>query len=479
MCATNPAALKQAQRSAARLLRAGETAPPEAVQRAESFINDLGIWFELSRNHEARSCRDAARKRNRLGHEGIPLWDELKSFLGRYVNRSGEMRLFLAHCRADQRLNYSKLSDALSAKSGFDFEGARLSSQEMEALGLEYGAVNPWKAWHMQPDSKAGDDGIQSLAHEVVQVFDDDLLQPIGTPGTVMTNAGALTWAVEFHPRELVAKLPHACVADIAEPDPEEEPRLWGVKDDRPIGIITGNPPEAGMALWKLINDKVRAALGDGCCGDVSMPRVEVVSVPELGLSMELEARLGPVEAALEKATHELAGRGVRLLALPCNTTSFFAPRIHEWCAETPTRFLSMAEATGAWLRREGITEVALVGINYVADLGHWSAYREPLDRMKIELLNPDALERVRELAYAVKAEGPNAHLLNKLRDILNIHVTSTHAILALTELSLLLEFQKGASRKVLIDPMNLYAEALVREYLGLPAPPAKATSTL
>ena len=479
MCATTPARLTQLQPAAAMLLHDGETAPPEAVQRAESFINGLAIWFELRRNHEARSCRDAARKRNRLGHEGIPLWDEMKSFLGRYVNRSGEIRLFLAHCRADQRLNYAKLSDALSANRVLDSEGARLSSQEMEALGLEYGVVNPWETWDIHPDSKVGDDDIRSLTHEVEQVFDDDLLQPIGTPGTVMTNAGALTWAVEFHPRELVAKLPRARAADIAEPDPEEEPRLWGVKDDRPIGIITGNPPEAGMALWKLINDKVRAALGDGCCGDVSMPRVEVMSVPELGLSMELEARLGPVEAALEKATHELAGRGVKLLALPCNTTSFFAPQIHQWCAETPTRFLSMAEATGAWLRREGITEVALVGINYVADLGRWSAYREPLDRMKIELLNPDALKRVRELAYAVKAEGPNAHLLNKLRDILNKHVTSKHAILALTELSLLLEFQKGASRKVLIDPMNLYAESLVREYLGVPAPSAKATSTL
>jgi aspartate racemase len=403
----------------------------------------------------------------------------MKSFIGRYVNRCGEARLFLAHCRADQRLNSAKLSDALATKEHLDLERARLSNEEMEALGLEYGIVSPWQTWDVQRDSKARDGEIRSRAHEVEQVFDDDLLQPIGTPGTVMTNAGALTWAVEFHPRELVAKLPNARVTDIAEPDPEEEPRLWGVKDDRPIGIITGNPPEAGMALWRLINDKVRSALGNGCCGDVSMPRMEVVSVPEMGLSMELEARLAPVEAALEKATRELAGRGVKLLALPCNTTSFFAPQIHQWCAGTPTRFLSMAEATGAWLRREGVMEVALVGINYVADLGHWSAYCEPLAGMKIELLNGEALERVRKLAYDVKAEGPNAHLLNKLRDILNKYVTSKHAVLALTELSLLLEFQKGASRKVLIDPMNLYAESLAREYLGLPSPPAKNTPTI
>ena len=335
--------------------------------------------------------------------------------------------------------------------------------------------VNPWETWRFDPRSTPFTMDIKFIAQEVVQVFDNDLLQPIGTPGTVMTNAGDLTWAVEFYPQELVRRLPGARVADIAEPDPEEEPRLWGVKDDRPIGIITGNPPEAGMYLWQLINKKVREALGDRCCGDVSMPRMEVVSVPEMGLTMELEPRLAPVEAALEKAVRELCARGVKSLALPCNTSSYFAPKIHEWCAGTQTRFLSMPEATGAWLRKAGVTEVALVGINYVADLGHWSAYREPLAGIKIELLNGEALERVRALAYKVKEEGPIPELLSELRDILNRYVKSQHVVLALTELSLLVELQKGASRRVLIDPMNLYAAALVRDYLGLSAEEGKA----
>ena len=454
---------------AASLLREGERVPV-AVQQAEQFLTQLGLWFQLTRNHDARSCRDAAHKRNRLGHEGIPLWDEMKSFFGRYVNAAGETRLVVAHCRADQRLDFAKLSAAL----GVALPPERLTDVEMEKLGLEYGMVNPWETWRFDPRSTPFTMDLQFIAQEVVQVFDDDLMQPMGTPGTVMTNAGDLTWAVEFHPQELVKKLAHAKVADIAEPDPEEEPRLWGAKDDRPIGIITGNPPEAGMYLWQLINAKVREALGDGCCGDVSMPRMEMVSVPELGLSMELGERLAPVEAALEKAARQLAGRDVKLLALPCNTTSFFAPKLHQWCAGTQTRYLSMAEVTGSWLRHEGVTEVALVGINYVADLGHWSAYREPLTGMKIELLNGEALERVRELAYAVKAEGPNHPLLSKLRDILNRYVTSKHVVLGLTELSLLVELQKsaGKSGKVLIDPMNLYADALVRDYLGLPESP-------
>jgi hypothetical protein len=130
-----------------------------------------------------------------------------------------------------------------------------------------------------------------------------------------------------------------------------------------------------------------------------------------------------------------------------------------------------MAEVTGAWLRRESVTEAALVGINYVADLGHWSAYREPLAGIRIEHLNGEALERVRALANKVKQEGPNTPLLSNLGDILKDFVKSNHVVLALTELSLLLELQKdsGRSGNVLIDPMNLYAEALTREHLGIP----------
>src|SRR5438105_1324754 len=116
MSAATPLAMKKNSRDATMFLLEGESSPPDAVQRAESFIKNLGIWFEFSRNDEARTCPDAARKRNRLGHTGIPLWDEMKSFFGWYVHRSGKTQLFLAHCRADQKLNSAKLSGVLKAK---------------------------------------------------------------------------------------------------------------------------------------------------------------------------------------------------------------------------------------------------------------------------------------------------------------------------------------------------------------------------
>jgi aspartate racemase len=442
------------------LLLPYEANVPASVVEVKNLFSQLGIWFSFSRNRESRSCKDAANKRNRLGHEGIPLWDEMKSFFGKYVDVNGNQSLVLAHCRADRKLNMDKLSVALRSACA----PQKLSEDDMSRLGLDYGLVNPWELWRTQcPPGAASEVQLQGM--DVLQVFDGDLVQPIGTPGTVMTNAGDLTWAIELHAGDLCDCLANATRADIAENDPDEKPRLWGVRDDRPIGIITGNPPEAGMYLWQLINDRVRDQLGEVCCGDISMPRMDVLSVPEMGLSMELESRKLPVEKSLKMAVNELVERGVKLLALPCNTTSFFASSIHEWCDGTNTRFISMADATGDWLKENGIKGIGLVGINYVADLGHWSAYRSLSANHSIELLTGDGLAAARKIANLVKQEGPDYKLYQKLCAMLNQHVRSDDVVLALTELSLLLKFQKGAGKKRLIDPMQLYAEALVREY--------------
>ncbi len=74
-----------------------------------------------------------------------------------------------------------------------------------------------------------------------------------------------------------------------------------------------------------------------------------------------------------------------------------------------------------------------------------------------------------------VKKEGATEAGLNRLRDILSTEVDSTYVVLALTELSLLLAHQRRKSRsgKVLVDPLELYAEALACRFLSLPFPQA------
>jgi aspartate/glutamate racemase len=451
-------------KTALQLCAPEETDVPPAVQRTIKFVLERNIWFQLSRNREARSCRDAAHKRNRLGHEGIPLCDELKSYFGIFTNAGGNQQPFLAHCRGDRLIDIHKLAEALNAR-GFP---TRMTEEDLKIFGLEYGLVNPFgieEALH-GPNKYALDAAF--LASSILQVFDTELRFRVGVPGSMMTNAGDLTWAVEFFPDKLIDIVDNAIVEPIAISDPKEAERPWGIDEQRIIGIITGNGPESGMLLWNHINNNVREILDKDCYGDFSMPRVIVNSLPEMGLSMELDCREGEIWHALRSAVVNLARQGVRFLVIADNTTQYFTPQIRALCSEYKTEFISLPETLAGWLHSHSITQVALVGISYVSELGPWSAYREPLSGFDVVSLSESAKEQVNKLAYRVKTDGVSEASLNRLRDILRREVNSDTVILGLTELSLLLQEQKSKKRsgKLLIDPLMVYADVIARRYL-------------
>ncbi len=66
---------------ASSLFKPDEPGVPPIVLSLARLLSERGVWYRLSRNLPAESCRDAAQKRDRLGHVEIELWEELKSFL--------------------------------------------------------------------------------------------------------------------------------------------------------------------------------------------------------------------------------------------------------------------------------------------------------------------------------------------------------------------------------------------------------------
>jgi hypothetical protein len=75
------------------------------------------------------------------------------------------------------------------------------TTQELEGLGLKHGTINPFRAVH-----ETGSAGPGATGH-AMDVFDLDILSRSPSPDTMMTNAGSLTWAVEFNPAELIAAI--------------------------------------------------------------------------------------------------------------------------------------------------------------------------------------------------------------------------------------------------------------------------------
>jgi aspartate/glutamate racemase len=435
-------------------LLGGAEAVPKAVRRCAERLNELGVWHMFSRNSTATSCQDAARKRNRLGHRGIPLWDELKSFLGEYVDGDGVRRMFLAHCRGDRELDLAKLSPALE----FVGEIRRVQTEGAEELEATYGTVNPFLI---------GDD--------IVQLFDYELHSPVSVPGTVMTNAGDHTWAVEFDPAELVIKLPGSRWADIvlqrSEPD---DRRLWGVREHRTIGILTGNPSDSGLDLCNSLNTHLRTLMGDNSLGDVSMPKIVIVSTPQIGISMEMDRREAPLRKALLEAVDELCAAGANLIVHPAHTTHYFAPDMAERAAEKGARFLSMVEATADKLRWMRVTEIALLGTKYVTDFNEkWSIYSDVFKGIKVHRPSPQGWNKIHDLGYEVQQHGLTPICFNWMRDLLRDEVPDSckYVVLAMTEFSPVVRHLKSRGRqgKILIDPIDVYGEAIAHEYVGLP----------
>jgi len=432
--------------------RAGERTLPPSVLEIGSFFERHGKWCLFGRNGKVLSCRDAANKRYRLGKLGIPLEDELKSFLGQF-EQHGERCYVAVHCRGDQLLDMGKLRLAVGSSGHLERLVASDSSEEASDL---YGLVNPFllaKGLNGKP---------------VLQVFDQAVLEYRGLPNTMMTNAGDRTWSVEFRLQDVIEALGEsALVADVTEAPP--------VRREGPvtIGIITGNAPDSGIILWQHINRRVQEVMGRRFQGDLSYPPVSVRSVPGLGLSMELDRRTEQVWEQLEGAVRSLCEDGARILCLACHTNHYFTDRIRAMATPYGATFISVAETVGQWARHNRIPELTLVGISYVAGLGEWSAYRHLADIVKVEPLSEKGLERIHELGYQVKQQGATEAGRNKLRSILNDEARTSHVVIALTELSILLDSQKkpGKTGRTIVDALKIYGEEIADAYIGISNP--------
>ncbi|MBF0308715.1 MAG: aspartate/glutamate racemase family protein [Magnetococcales bacterium] len=426
---------------------------PQRVQRTLTFLRENRVWHVVSRNSPATSCQDAANRRFRLGKVGIPLYDEMKSLHLEGCFPGGERHFVLLHCRAHARFDLQAAERMLGVERPLQ----RLTAEELSGrFSARYGTVNPF-----------------SEAAGTIQLFDEDLLSRYSPPHSVMTNAGDLTWAVEFRPVEVIAALKnHALRVEVARITTSS-----ARSHSLPVfGIITGNGPESGMSLWKLTNRYVHAQLtGEGRMhGDLTYPRVHIHSIPEMGLSMELIEREEEVWAVIRQTVERFIAEGVTHIAIACNTTQYFAHKIRELCEPQGVTFVALAEVMGEYLRSNNLTEdVTILGIPVVAELGPRSAF-SPLKELGLQPVREVAKAHLEELGYMVKrleADLQDTKALNKLIHIVRAGVPTRRVMMALTEISVLLErfprLRQRIADKEIIDTLDTYAKALARIYLN------------
>ena len=461
---------------------------PLGVVELVRRIQESGCWVRVSSNREpnnpskvaeAHSCRDAARKRLRFGFVGIPLQDELKSFLGSFRGEGGDLMLVAAHCRADRLIDFGALGKAIGATS----EVLRVEEVDIESLGLAYGLVHPFI--YRELDAKLSTSPSEERRFKgLVQVFDEDLVERSDVPGTSMTNAGHREYGIEIFPHQVQAAVPNSSVANIT------DAALDGARlRVRSLGILTGNPPEAGTLFCQLVSERLRSRFLDGslfkgrpgfekeenerlfshgCQGDFSMPVIRMVSIPELGLSMELNIREDQVWSSVNREVRNLIEAGCEVISIPCNTLAFFGPRLKAMVKELGAEYVSMPEACRAYLDKEGVSSLAFVGIPLATSFEQgFSGYKDAFHGLDVETLPERQLPEIIATAYKVKGVGADdGRNVNKLREYIN-GVKSGTVLIALTELSLIGVRQKFGNTRTILDSLGIYAkytaDALVR----------------
>lgn len=234
------------------------------------------------------------------------------------------------------------------------------------------------------------------------------------------------------------------------------------------IGIIAGSGPEAGVDLWAKVLRANRELLGAHYRGDLDAPEVVVFSVPQLGLSMELERNDARVWACLADTATRLAAH-VDHYGIACNTLNHYAPQIQ--ALGLPARLVSVGEVVRDYVRTHGITRVALLGARPIMALGPWSAYRELAHEVAVEV--PADGEALHRIIYDVKARGGDAPDVVERFARLLAGLDAELVLLACTELPLI-PLPHGAPRTV--DVTELLAFELARRSLAPQAANADAS---
>ncbi len=247
------------------------------------------------------------------------------------------------------------------------------------------------------------------------------------------------------------------------------------------IGIITGSGPRAGIDLWQKILDANRELLGRE--EDLIAPRVVVLSVPELGYSMDLESNARMVEEILLRTCRQISDQ-CDIFCIACNTLHYFVDRIV--AADLDAHFVSIVDAVCEALIALQAEQVALLGSRQIMDIhGPWSAYK-PLTNLipKVEVPDPDDRRLLHELIREIKMGAAREHV-DQWRDLVD-RLESPYALLACTELPIIADVEerlhyrsepsrvsgekssKSLGTTTLLDVNQILAERMVRMSLRL-----------
>ena len=232
------------------------------------------------------------------------------------------------------------------------------------------------------------------------------------------------------------------------------------VQKQRTLGIIGGMSWESTQSYYRLINEGIKAKLGNLHSADLLIHSVDFAPIGELQAQGKWE-ELGNI---MVNSGKRLQAAGAQGLLIATNTMHKVAEQVQ---AATNLPLIHIADATADAIKQQGLTKIALLGTQFTMTEDF---YKQRLIDASLQVLipNTDARVEVHRIIYDELCQG---QLLASSRQYYTQVINELAAqgaegvILGCTEIGLLIS--QADSLIPVFDTTAIHAAAAVQFLLG------------
>jgi len=232
------------------------------------------------------------------------------------------------------------------------------------------------------------------------------------------------------------------------------------VQKQRTLGIIGGMSWESTQSYYRLINEGIKAKLGNLHSADLLIHSVDFAPISELQAQGKWE-ELGDI---MVNSGKRLQAAGAQGLLIATNTMHKVAEQVQ---AATNLPLIHIADATADAIKQQGLTKIALLGTQFTMTEDF---YKQRLMDAGVQVLipNTDARAEVHRIIYDELCQG---QLLASSRQYYTQVINELAAqgaegvILGCTEIGLLIS--QADSPIPVFDTTAIHAAAAVQFLLG------------
>ena len=232
------------------------------------------------------------------------------------------------------------------------------------------------------------------------------------------------------------------------------------VQKQRTLGIIGGMSWESTQSYYRLINEGIKAKLGNLHSADLLIHSVDFAPISELQAQGKWE-ELGNI---MVNSGKRLQAAGAQGLLIATNTMHKVAEQVQ---AATNLPLIHIADATADAIKQQGLTKIALLGTQFTMTEDF---YKQRLIDASLQVLIPDtdARAEVHRIIYDELCQG---QLLASSRQYYTQVINELAAqgaegvILGCTEIGLLIS--QADSPIPVFDTTAIHAAAAVQFLLG------------